>query len=69
MTKNAKLHFSNSQRQRFLDDVDAAHIENLQQTMHQPDKKGAVIRPDPITRRAADKSNAAITVLKINLVA
>ena len=34
------------QRQLFLDDVDVAHTENLQKTMHQPDKKGAVIRSD-----------------------
>lgn len=35
------------QRQLFLDDVGIAKIENLKRTMHQPDKKGAVIRPDP----------------------
>ena len=34
------------QRQLFLDDVDVAQIENLQKTMYQPDKKGAVVRPD-----------------------
>lgn len=36
------------QRQLFLDDVDLDKIENLQRFMHQPDKKGAVIRPDLI---------------------
>ncbi|MBC8236456.1 hypothetical protein H8E77_43470 [bacterium] len=34
------------QRQLFLDDVGIAYIENLSRTMHQPVKKGAVIRPD-----------------------
>ena len=33
------------ERQLFLDDVDIAKIENLDRTMHQPNKKGAVIRP------------------------
>ena len=36
------------ERQLFLDDYDIAEIKNLNRTMHQPDKKGAVIRPsDP----------------------
>ena len=35
------------ERQLFLDDVDIANLQNLVRTMHQPDKKGAVIRPDP----------------------
>ncbi|MBI1927557.1 hypothetical protein HYR99_25355 [Candidatus Poribacteria bacterium] len=35
------------QRQLFLDDVGVADIQNLTRTMHQPAKKGAVIRPDP----------------------
>ena len=34
------------QRQLFLDDVGIAEIDNLTRTMHQPAKKGAVIRPD-----------------------
>ena len=34
------------QRQLFLDDRGIAKIENLQRAMHQPAKKGAVIRPD-----------------------
>ena len=33
------------ERQLFLDDVDIAKIENLERTMHQPAKRGAVIRP------------------------
>ena len=33
------------QRQLFLDDVRIAEIVNLTRTMHQPSKKGAVIRP------------------------
>ena len=34
------------ERQLFLDDVDIADMQNLTRTMHRPDKKGAVIRPD-----------------------
>lgn len=34
------------QRQLFLDDCDIAKLENLQRTMHQPAKKGAVVAPD-----------------------
>ena len=34
------------QRQLFLDDVDLAAMNSLKRTMHQPSKKGAVIRPD-----------------------
>jgi len=34
------------QRQLFLDDVGIKYIENLNRTMHQPAKKGTVIRPD-----------------------
>lgn len=34
-------------RQLFLDDQGIAKIDNLARTMHQPLKKGAVIRPDP----------------------
>ena len=35
------------ERQLFLDDVGIASIRNLTRTMHQPEKKGAVIRCDP----------------------
>jgi hypothetical protein len=34
------------QRQLFLDDHGIAKLENIKRTMHQPDKKGAVIRPN-----------------------
>ena len=34
------------QRQLFLDDYCVARIENLDRTMHQPEKKGAVLKPD-----------------------
>ena len=34
------------ERQLFLDDVGIEKIDNLERTMHQPAKKGAVIRPD-----------------------
>lgn len=34
------------QRQLFLDDDAIAKIENLKRTLHQPEKRGAVIKPD-----------------------
>ncbi len=34
------------QRQLFLDDIGISKVNNLKRTMHQPAKKGAVIRPD-----------------------
>ena len=34
------------QRQLFLDDYGVVRIEHLTRTLHQPEKKGAVIRPD-----------------------
>jgi hypothetical protein len=34
------------QRQLFLDDHGVARIDNLTRTMHQPEKRGAVIKPD-----------------------
>ena len=34
------------ERQLFLDDVGISKVNNLKRTMHQPAKKGAVIRPD-----------------------
>jgi len=36
-----------AERQVFLDNYVIAQLENLERTMHQPMKKGAVIRPDP----------------------
>ena len=41
------FHVPVGERQLFLDDFGIATIENLTRTMHKPDKKGAVIRPDP----------------------
>ena len=38
---------SAGERQLFLDDVGIANVENLKRTMHPPEKKGAVIKPDP----------------------
>ena len=40
------LHVVTGERQLFLDDDGVQMIENLKRTMHQPDKKGAVIRPN-----------------------
>ena len=38
------------ERQLFLDDVDVAEIRKLRQTLHHPQKRGAVIRPDVVGR-------------------
>ncbi|MBV7336530.1 hypothetical protein KFU94_51530 [Chloroflexi bacterium TSY] len=59
MTNETALRFPNAERQLFLDNADVARIENLRQTMHQPSKKGAVIRRAPITRRATEKPGGA----------
>ncbi|MCH2212089.1 MAG: hypothetical protein MK110_12365 [Fuerstiella sp.] len=40
------FHPTAGERQLFLDDVGIQKIENLKRTMHQPVKKGAVIRPN-----------------------
>ena len=45
MTENADFTVPAGQRQLFIDDHGIAHIENLTRTLHQPSKKGAVIRP------------------------
>ena len=37
------------ERQLFLDDVDVAEIRRLRQTLHHPQKRGAVIRPDVVS--------------------
>ncbi|UCH35850.1 MAG: hypothetical protein JSV65_05715 [Armatimonadota bacterium] len=42
----AMFGISLGERQLFLDDHGVAQIDNLTRTMHQPTKKGAVIRPD-----------------------
>ena len=41
-----QFHVEVEERQLFLDDVGVQKIENLKRTMHQPRKKGAVIRPN-----------------------
>ena len=43
----ARFDVPRGQRQLFIDDHGIAKTENLVRTMHQPLKKGAVIRPDP----------------------
>jgi hypothetical protein len=40
------LEFPIGQRQLFLDDRDIERIENVRRTMHQPVKRGAVIKPE-----------------------
>ena len=45
---NLEFHILPGQRQLFLDDGGIERIDNLEKTLHKPDKKGAVIRsPDP----------------------
>ena len=46
MTEKSVFEIVGCQRQLFLDQHGVERIENLYQTMHQPSKKGAVIRPD-----------------------
>ena len=43
---DAEFMFPAGERQLFLDDAGIAEMKNLERTMHQPAKKGAVIRPD-----------------------
>ena len=46
MTTESAVQLPAGQRQLFLDDAWVAKVENLRKAMHQPVKKGAVIRPD-----------------------
>lgn len=46
MTTNPIGPILQGQRQLFLDDAGTARVERLTRTLHPPDKKGAVIRPD-----------------------
>ena len=48
MSSNSQFTVPLGQRQLFLDGHGLARVENLVRTMHQPEKKGAVIRsPGP----------------------
>ncbi|MDE0140470.1 MAG: hypothetical protein OXI80_17265 [Caldilineaceae bacterium] len=46
MNKQDTFQISGGQRQLFLDDHGIESIDGLSRTVHQPDKKGAVIRPE-----------------------
>ena len=46
MKKDAAYGVPSGVRQLFLDDCGIAKVENLTRAMHEPVKKGAVIRPD-----------------------
>ena len=46
MSNDEKFEVPAGQRQLFVDDHGVAEVENLVRTLHQPSKKGAVIRPD-----------------------
>ncbi|MEM7131044.1 MAG: hypothetical protein AAF702_32280 [Chloroflexota bacterium] len=60
MTTVETLRLPKAERQLFLDDVDIAQLENLRRTMHQPNKKGAVIRRNPVTQRATGAAYGAV---------
>ncbi len=47
MASNTSRNFARRERQLFFDDADIARIVGLERTLHQPNKKGAVIRADP----------------------
>ncbi|MXX25433.1 MAG: hypothetical protein F4Z82_08335 [Caldilineaceae bacterium SB0668_bin_21] len=47
MASDSSRIFARMERQLFFDDEDIARIEGLERTLHQPNKKGAVIRSDP----------------------
>ncbi|MCY3990899.1 MAG: hypothetical protein OXF50_06675 [Caldilineaceae bacterium] len=47
MASDSSRIFARMERQLFFDDADIARIEGLERTLHQPNKKGAVIRSDP----------------------
>ena len=51
--------FPLKQRQLFLDDCGIAEIRNLKRRMHQPAKKGAVIRPDLSAGETSHDTNCA----------
>ena len=46
MSNDGKFEVPAGQRQLFVDDHGLFEVENLVRTLHQPSKKGAVIRPD-----------------------
>ena len=41
---NSSFEVSTGQRQLFLDDAGIAEVRNLTRTLHQPQKRGAVVR-------------------------
>ncbi|MDE0078104.1 MAG: hypothetical protein OXO50_11335 [Caldilineaceae bacterium] len=47
MASDSSRTFTRMERQLFFDDDDIARIDGLERTLHQPNKKGAVIRSDP----------------------
>ena len=47
MNNQDTFHIPSGQRQLFLDDHGIESLDGLSRTVHQPDKKGAVIRPEP----------------------
>ncbi len=53
------FHVPIGQRQLFVDDYGVGEIHNLVRTLHQPDKKGAVIRPNPSFTLIAIRTRSA----------
>ena len=47
MASDSSRVYARTERQLFFDDDDIARIDGLERTLHQPNKKGAVIRADP----------------------
>lgn len=60
MASDSTLKIPRLERQLFFDDDDIASIEGLQTSLHQPNKKGAVVRSDPhmAVRAGADDGPA-----------
>lgn len=54
MASDSNRKFARMERQLFFDDDDIDRIDRLERTLHQPDKKGAVIRSDPHMALQAD---------------
>ncbi len=46
MENSSAFRVAAGQRQLFIDDHGISSIENLKRTLHQPSKKGTIIRPD-----------------------
>ena len=57
MASESNRKFARLERQLFLDDADIDSVDGLKMTMHQPNKKGAVIRSDPFMALRAGRDD------------